>query len=84
MLLKQAELQRKEIYVFTDLAQAAWATDVPDRYARQFAEIPGLAVYVIDVGVLEPRDLSLGEIQLSGQVLPRNAPLRSWSASWIR
>jgi hypothetical protein len=74
-LLKQSEQQRKEIYVFSDLASAAWATDVPDHFARLFAEVPGLAVYVIDVGVLEPRDLSLAEIQLSGQVLARHAPL---------
>jgi hypothetical protein len=74
-LLRQSELERKEIYVFTDLTEGAWSTDVPDRYARLFAEMPGIAVYVIDVGVLEPRDLSLGEVQLSGQVLARNSPL---------
>ncbi len=75
-LLKQSEQQRKEIYVFTDLAATAWSTDTPDRLTRAlFAELPGLAVYVIDVGVLAPRDLSLGEVQLSGQVLPRNSPL---------
>jgi len=77
--LKQSEQQRKEIYVFSDLTAAAWSTDMPDRFSRLFAEVPGLAVYVIDVGVLEPRDLSLGEVQLSGQVLARNAPLHAVS-----
>ena len=74
-LLKESQQQRKEIYLFTDMASAAWATDTPERVARMFEEVPGLAVYVIDVGVLEPRDLSLGEIQLSGQVLARNSAL---------
>ncbi|HVU89858.1 MAG TPA: BatA domain-containing protein [Pirellulales bacterium] len=74
-LLKKSELQRKEIYVFTDLAATAWSTDTPDRLTRTLAELPGLALYVIDVGVLEPRDLFLGELQLSSQVLARNSPL---------
>jgi hypothetical protein len=74
-LLKKSELERKEIYVFTDLAATAWNTDTPDRMTRALLELPGLAVYVIDVGVLDPRDLSLGELQLSSQVLARNSPL---------
>ncbi len=74
-LLKESQNERKEIYVFTDLATAAWATDTPERIERAFEEVPGLAVYLIDVGVLDPRDLSLGELQLSGQVLARNSPL---------
>jgi len=74
-LLKKSAQQRKEIYVFTDLSATAWNSGTPERMARVLAELPGLAVYVIDVGVLEPRDLSLAELQLSAQALARNSPL---------
>ena len=72
-LLKKSELTRKEIYVFTDLTATAWSTDTPDRLTRALAELPGLALYVIDVGVLDPHDLSLGELQLSSQVMVATA-----------
>ncbi|MBI2826280.1 MAG: BatA domain-containing protein [Planctomycetia bacterium] len=75
-LLKDSQQKRKEVFLFTDLTDRAWPSTASDRLQRLLAEVPGVAVYVIDVGVLEPRNLSLAEIQLSGQVLARNSPLR--------
>ncbi len=75
-LLKQSELERKEMYIFTDLTQPAWAVESTEPIHKLLNEVSGVAVYVIDVGVVDPRDLSLGEVQLSGQVLARNSPLR--------
>jgi len=75
-LLKEDPLPRKEIYIFTDLSQPAWQIDSPDRLQQQLAELQGVGLYVIDVGVTDPRNLSLDELQFSGQVLARNSPLR--------
>jgi len=75
-LLKESTLVRKEVYIFTDLSQPAWQVDSPDRLQKQLAELKGIGVYVIDVGVTDPKNLSLDELQLSGQMLARNSPLR--------
>lgn len=75
-LLKESPLERKEVYIFTDLSQTAWQVDSPDRLQKQLAELKGVGLYIIDVGVTDPRNLSLDELQLSGQMLARNSPLR--------
>ncbi|HEY2838189.1 MAG TPA: BatA domain-containing protein, partial [Pirellulales bacterium] len=79
-LLKESPLTRKEVYIFTDLSQPAWQVDSPERLHQQLAELKGVGVYVIDVGVTDPRNLSLDELQLSGQTLARNSPLRVGTA----
>ncbi len=75
-LLKDAPQERKEIYVFTDLSQAAWKTQSAARLQERIRALGHVGVYLIDVGVKDPRNFTLGEIQLSGQVLARNSPLR--------
>ncbi len=74
-LVGQSEKRRKEIYVFTDLSQAAWSRDATRDVARRLAEYPGIGVYVIDVGVKDASNLGLGETSLSSEVLSRSAPL---------
>ncbi len=75
-LLGQSELACKEIYVFSDLARAAWPTDSAGRLQSRIAEMPGASVYLVDVGVKEPTDFALGDVRLSGQVLSNRSPLR--------
>ncbi len=74
-LVGQSEKQRKEIYVFTDLSQAAWSRESMGDVARRLAEYPGVGVYVIDVGVVDPSNFGLGETTLSSEVLSKNSPL---------
>ncbi len=74
--LGQSELRRKEIYIFTDLARGAWPADSAARLHKQFAGVPGVRIYLIDVGVEEPTNYALGELRLSGQVLPNRGSLR--------
>lgn len=68
-VLSQSDLARKELYIFTDLSRAAWPADAAAAIQDRLNELPGLAVYVIDVGVPEPGDFALGEMRLSHQVL---------------
>jgi hypothetical protein len=67
---------RKEIYVFTDLGRAAWSAESAKRLTNKLADDNDVAVYVIDVGVNDPQNLSLGDLRLSSDSLSLNAPLR--------
>lgn len=60
---------RGEIYVFTDMAAEAWPADAIADFGKRLDELPGANVYLIDVGVLEPRNLSLGALKLSSERL---------------
>jgi hypothetical protein len=74
--LEENELTRKEIYIFTDLARGAWAGDSAARLQERFAEMPGVRINLIDVGVEEPTNCALGELGLSGQILSNRGLLR--------
>ncbi len=75
-LVSENPKARKEVYVFTDLSRAAWSSESSARLRSKLAEKKEVACYVIDVGVDAPRDLSLGNLQLSAESLAKNTPLR--------
>jgi hypothetical protein len=68
-LLQQSRLDRKEIYIFTDLARGAWPEKQVAALQKRLEEIGGVGIYVIDVGVEKPIDYGLAELRLSGEVL---------------
>ena len=74
-LLGESELARREIYVFTDLARTAWPSDAAAALQDRLIKASGVGVYLIDVGIMDPQDFSLGEVRLSHQVLPNLGPL---------
>ncbi len=74
-LLAQSSLKRKEIYIFTDLAAAAWQVDDLASWQREWEQASEVALYLIDVGVEAPRNCALGDLQLSGETLPENSRL---------
>jgi hypothetical protein len=57
---------RGELYVFTDMAAEAWPQDTLDQLAKSLDQLPGASVYLIDVGALEPKNLALSGLRLSG------------------
>ncbi len=75
-LVNESDKPRKEVYVFTDLARAAWSADAMRDLARRRDEHSGIGIYVIDVGVTDATNLGLGDVHLSGEVLSKNSPLR--------
>jgi hypothetical protein len=75
--LSQSDLPRKEIYIFSDLSQAAWPADAAARLQDRLADTPGLGIYVIDVGVDNPVNFSLGQLRFpSGQIISKRSPLQ--------
>ena len=74
-LVGQSTKGRKEIYVFTDLGRAAWSADSAAQLRNKLAEIKDVALYVIDVGVDNPQNISLGDLRLSADSLSKNTPL---------
>jgi hypothetical protein len=66
---------RREVYVFTDLTAAAWTEGSPAGLRRRLAESEDVLLYVVDVGMDQPQNTSLGPLQLSAEVLPQGSEL---------
>ena len=74
-LASESTLTQKEIYVFTDLTQAAWATANTTALTQKLQADGAPAVYLIDVGVEKPINASVGDLLLSSQTLVQNGTL---------
>jgi Aerotolerance regulator N-terminal len=65
----------REIYLFTDLARHAWQASAFRSLREQMEANPWLAVYVVDVSTLAPRNVTLGLPRLSSRSLSQGEPL---------
>jgi hypothetical protein len=74
-LLKQSELARKEIYIFSDLSRGAWPPEQAAIVQERLKEFPGVGIYIIDVGLADPINYALGELRLSREVLTNRGSL---------
>jgi hypothetical protein len=83
-LLETAELERRELYVFSDCSRGAWEgapradapTAVADDPAREAApEADTGRLLVIDVGAAAPRNLAIESLELSGDRIAAGTPL---------
>ncbi len=74
-LVTSSEKTRREIYVFTDLVESAWV-DSAGVLSRALAQHPDVLLYVIDVGVVSPRNVGIGPLQLSAERLTQSSELR--------
>jgi hypothetical protein len=70
-LAKQNPRLRKEVYVLTDLTQAAWQSGDAKVLQERLADQPNTLLYIIDVGVEKPQNVALGKLQLTSEVLPQ-------------
>jgi len=59
----------REIYVFTDLAASAWNIAASKSLLDEIDRLPWISIYIIDVGVTDPQDISLSEVSLSRQII---------------
>src|SRR5262249_44272647 len=75
IMVKQKPQVRKEVYVLSDLTEAAWKAQASNDLKQLLAKNSGVLIYVIDVGVEKPRNFALGELTLSGDVLPAGGDL---------
>ena len=69
-LLQNTEPTRKELYVITDLSKASWPSR--DQKLRQaLADRPDVSLYVLDVGMENPRNIELHPLrQTSSAITP--------------
>lgn len=72
--LTDTESERKEIYVFTDLTRASWL-NTGDELKNLLGDFPDVSLFIIDVGVADPVNYSLDELQLSATSIPARGQL---------
>ena len=68
-LIEKSELERKEVYIFSDLTQKSWAAEQTDAALKRLAEGDDVSVFIIDVGVKDPSNLALQPIELSAAAI---------------
>ncbi|GAB6185938.1 BatA domain-containing protein [Thermopirellula anaerolimosa] len=74
-LLKTSTLERREIYVFSDLAAAAWPEDQISQVKRIFEGEAKTGVYFVDVGVPQPEDSAISGLRLNREVTAGGNPV---------
>ncbi|MFM8413446.1 MAG: BatA domain-containing protein [Planctomycetota bacterium] len=70
-LLETADLERRELYVFTDCSHGAW-DDAPSQEAD---DGEGPSVLYVDVAAESPRNLAIESLELSGDRVAAGTPL---------
>jgi len=73
-LLGTAELQRRELYVFTDCSRGAWG-NAASAAAGEAGGAGRIATLFVDVGSQAPRNMALESIELSAERLAAGTPL---------
>ncbi|MFM8253353.1 MAG: BatA domain-containing protein [Planctomycetota bacterium] len=88
--IKASTPVRREIYLLTDLSQGAWPVAAAAETQRLLDESSDTLIQVIDVGVNEPRNAGISELELSTEALPRggeltvSAAIESWNQAGTR
>ena len=63
-LLETSSMERKEIYIVTDLTTESWTGENTQQLLRKLNRFTEYSVFVIDVGVDSPTDYSLAPLQI--------------------
>ena len=75
-LLEEAGEPRNELYIYSDLSRAAWAGELREQIEARLAELPGLSIFLIDVGVAQPENFALNAVSLSSEFISQTGHLR--------
>ena len=73
--LVDSDFERKELYLFTDLSESAWI-DTGDDLQNLLEQHPDVALFILDSGVEDPQNFSLGALRLSASSIPVNGELQ--------
>lgn len=57
----------RRIYIFTDLAKSAWSSGVSQPLKADLERLKEVDLYLIDVGELQPQNISVSQVSLSRQ-----------------
>ena len=74
-LVRDRDDKRKEVYVMTDLSEVAWREGAFASVRSRLADQPDISLFVLDVGVEQPRNVQLGQLRLSSDSLAKGQPL---------
>ena len=74
-LFDEVELERKEIYIFTDLTTKSWAATRSEAALKRLADDESVSTFVIDVGVESPINTALQPLELSETVISQSGRL---------
>jgi uncharacterized membrane protein len=75
--LTQSDRTRKEIYLFTDLAAGSLSIDGATEVKSAMEAVKGgCAIYVLNVGAPDTKNVFISEAAASGEVLPANSDTR--------
>ncbi len=74
-LLNESEQERKELYVITDLTRRGWTGGETGTVLKQLKENEDIAAFVIDVGVKNPKNFSIGNLELSEETITSSSPI---------
>lgn len=74
-LIKSADLERKEVYVLSDLTLRSWSGGDAQKIEKQMQE-ERPTIYVLDVGTEKPINFSVNSVRLEASSLTQNSTLR--------
>jgi uncharacterized membrane protein YfcA len=74
-LIEKSELERKEVYLFTDLTKKSWTLESTEASLKRMIDNDAISIFVIDVGVKSPSNLSLHPLELSSATIPPRGEL---------
>lgn len=75
-LVTEREDSRQEVFLFSDLNASTWNEAAVASINETLAAAPDVRLYLVDVGVEETRNLSIGPLELRQQTLRPGEPLR--------
>ena len=74
-ILEESPLERKEVYIVSDLTRESWVGENASRLANRFERDSEYSLFVVDVGVPLPKNFSLDSIRLSSPELSSGSDL---------
>ena len=74
-LVSDRDDKRKELYVFSEMSQQLWEDGAFSTVRERLEREQDVSLFVLDVGVEEPRNVRLGQVTLSADSLAKGQPL---------
>ena len=75
-LLETSSMERKEIYIVTDLTAQSWTGENTQQLLRKLNRYSEYSLFVIDVGVESPSDFSLAPLELSASEISKEGRIK--------
>ena len=74
-LFDKVKQERREIYIFSDLTSKSWAAGESNVALKQLSKDETISMFVIDVGVEQPINTALDQLEIADAVISSNGEL---------